>query len=160
MSSCQLMFLGVTTRSRKGSRPRWTLRAWGPPAAGRLGCRQGASESGSSSLHNQLRAPETKGQMARCQQETGKLRTTNDPRDVRVQGQVQPTRLLRPWDFPGKSTGVGCHCLLQSLLGHTLIKAVFCSSLLTLIVLQLLHLLYSTKQFERSLRRRSCLRHL
>ena len=23
-----------------------------------------------------------------------------------------PTRLLRPWDFPGKSTGVGCHCLL------------------------------------------------
>ena len=26
---------------------------------------------------------------------------------------VQPTRLLRPWDFPGKSTGVGCHCLLQ-----------------------------------------------
>ena len=25
----------------------------------------------------------------------------------------QPTRLLRPWDFPGKSTGVRCHCLLQ-----------------------------------------------
>ena len=25
----------------------------------------------------------------------------------------QPTRLLRPWDFPGKNTGVGCHCLLQ-----------------------------------------------
>ena len=22
-------------------------------------------------------------------------------------------RLLCPWDFPGKSTGVGCHCLLQ-----------------------------------------------
>ena len=21
-------------------------------------------------------------------------------------------RLLHPWDFPGKSTGVGCHCLL------------------------------------------------
>ena len=20
---------------------------------------------------------------------------------------------LRPWDFQGKSTGVGCHCLLQ-----------------------------------------------
>ena len=27
---------------------------------------------------------------------------------------LQPTRLLRPWDFPGKSTGVGCHCLLWS----------------------------------------------
>ena len=24
----------------------------------------------------------------------------------------QPTRLLHPWDFPGKSAGVGCHCLL------------------------------------------------
>ena len=27
---------------------------------------------------------------------------------------LQPTRLLHPWDFPGKSTGVGCHCLLWS----------------------------------------------
>ena len=26
----------------------------------------------------------------------------------------QPTRLLRPWEFPGKSTGVGCHRLLPS----------------------------------------------
>ena len=25
------------------------------------------------------------------------------------------TRLLCPWDFPGKSTGVGCHFLLQSI---------------------------------------------
>ena len=25
---------------------------------------------------------------------------------------TQPTRLLHPWDFPGKTTGVGCHCLL------------------------------------------------
>ena len=24
-----------------------------------------------------------------------------------------PTRLLYPWDFPGKNTGVGCHFLLQ-----------------------------------------------
>ena len=28
---------------------------------------------------------------------------------------LQPTRLLCPWDFPGKSTGVGCHCLLTCL---------------------------------------------
>ena len=27
---------------------------------------------------------------------------------------LQPTRLLCPWDFPGKSTGGGCHCLLQT----------------------------------------------
>ena len=26
---------------------------------------------------------------------------------------LQPTRLLHSWDFPGKSTGVWCHCLLQ-----------------------------------------------
>ena len=26
---------------------------------------------------------------------------------------LQPSRLLHPWDFPGKSTGVGCHCLLR-----------------------------------------------
>ena len=29
-------------------------------------------------------------------------------------GGLQPTRLLHAWDFPGKSTGVGCHCLLRS----------------------------------------------
>ena len=28
--------------------------------------------------------------------------------------ELQPTRLLYPWDFPGKSTGVGCHCLLPT----------------------------------------------
>ena len=27
----------------------------------------------------------------------------------------QPTRLRRPWDFPGKSTGVGCYFLLQGI---------------------------------------------
>ena len=31
---------------------------------------------------------------------------------VRSHG-LQPTRLLRPWDSPGKNTGVGCHFLLQ-----------------------------------------------
>ena len=25
---------------------------------------------------------------------------------------LQPTRILHPWDFPSKSIGVGCHCLL------------------------------------------------
>ena len=27
-----------------------------------------------------------------------------------------PTRLLCPWNFPGKNTGVGCHFLLQGIL--------------------------------------------
>ena len=35
---------------------------------------------------------------------------------------LQPTRLLHPWDFPGKSTGVGCHCLLHSLVWGKLIN--------------------------------------
>ena len=35
---------------------------------------------------------------------------------------LQPTRLLRPWDFPSKSTGVGCHCLLQKISIETLKK--------------------------------------
>ena len=30
---------------------------------------------------------------------------------------LQPTWLLHPWDFPGKSTGVGCHCLLHLIAG-------------------------------------------
>ena len=28
---------------------------------------------------------------------------------------LQPTRLLRLWNFPGKNTGVGCHFLLQGI---------------------------------------------
>ena len=27
--------------------------------------------------------------------------------------ELQPTRLLHPWVFPGKNIGVGCHCLLR-----------------------------------------------
>ena len=32
---------------------------------------------------------------------------------------LQPTRLLCPWDFLGKSTGAGCHCLLLKSLRKT-----------------------------------------
>ena len=31
----------------------------------------------------------------------------------------QPTSLLRPWDSPGKNTGVGCHFLLQCMKGKS-----------------------------------------
>ena len=36
-------------------------------------------------------------------------RTLNDPMDC------SPPGSSNPWDFPGKSTGVGCHCLLQAI---------------------------------------------
>ena len=29
---------------------------------------------------------------------------------------LQAARLLCPWDFPGKNTGLGCHFLLQGIL--------------------------------------------
>ena len=28
---------------------------------------------------------------------------------------LRPTRLLFPWDSPGKNTGMGCHALLQGI---------------------------------------------
>ena len=44
--------------------------------------------------------------------------TLSDPMDCSLPGSsaygIFQARLLRPWDFPGKSTGVGCHCLLLS----------------------------------------------
>ena len=36
---------------------------------------------------------------------------------------LQPTRLLRPWDFPGESTGVGCHFFLWQMYELHLKKA-------------------------------------
>ena len=42
-----------------------------------------------------------------------------------------PTRLLCPWDSPGKNTGVGCHVLLQGIFqprDHTLISCSSCTA--------------------------------
>ena len=41
-----------------------------------------------------------------CAQRLGRIRPFETPWTV-------APRLLRPWDSPGKSTGVGCHALLQ-----------------------------------------------
>ena len=50
---------------------------------------------------------------------------------------LQLSRLLHPWHFPGKSTGVGCHCLLRNSSLKTLYYLAFvcslCSSLVTLL---------------------------
>ena len=45
---------------------------------------------------------------------------------------LQPTRLLRPWDFPGKSTGVGCRCLLR-----TSLHSVFLSKIKIVVILSI-----------------------
>ena len=38
--------------------------------------------------------------------------TICDPMDCSLPGSQEP---LSPWNFPGKSTGVGCHFLLQGI---------------------------------------------
>ena len=41
---------------------------------------------------------------------------------------LQPSKLLRPWDFPGKSTGVGCHWFLPSRSGFLAVCVAKCDS--------------------------------
>ena len=48
-----------------------------------------------------------------CESEKWKWSRSVVSNSLRPHG-LQPTRLLCPWDFPGKSTGVGCHCLLRT----------------------------------------------
>ena len=43
----------------------------------------------------------------------------------------QPTRIPRPWDSPGKNTGVGCHFLLQCMKGKVKVKLLSCVRLLS-----------------------------
>jgi len=45
--------------------------------------------------------------------------------DLQQPHKLQPARLLHPWDFPGKSTGVGCHCLLHNIHTSALFKILF-----------------------------------
>ena len=50
---------------------------------------------------------------------------------------LQPTRLLSPWDFPGKNTGLGCHVLLQGNKRPLLMK----TTVVKIVVLMLMLLL-------------------
>ena len=50
------------------------------------------------------------------------------PDSLRPHG-LQPARLHRPWNSPGKNTGMGCHSLLQGIVptqGLNCISSVFC----------------------------------
>ena len=57
-----------------------------------------------------LLTPEDPGEMQSCHPRRQVASVMSD--SVRPHG-LQPTRLLCPWDSPGKNTGVGCHFLLQ-----------------------------------------------
>ena len=54
-----------------------------------------------------LRGPAAITHMVKESEVTQSCLTLCDP--------MEPTRLLHPWDFPGKSTGVGCHFLPQGI---------------------------------------------
>ena len=47
---------------------------------------------------------------------------------------IAPTRLLCPWDFPGKSTEVGCHCLLRQIVLERFKMTKFCVGSSTLVI--------------------------
>ena len=52
------------------------------------------------------------GQIESHQRSVLMLSRSGVPDSGRPRG-LQPTKLLCPWDAPGKNTGVGCHALLQ-----------------------------------------------
>ena len=57
----------------------------------------------------------------------------------------QPTRLLHLWDFPDKSTGVGCHCLLRKQLYSSKIKWKWKKIVLWCFILSILSLTLETQ---------------
>ena len=54
----------------------------------------------------------------RCLSKSESVSHTVTSDSLRPHG-LYPTRLLRPWDSPGKNTGVGCHFLLQGIKSRT-----------------------------------------
>ena len=62
---------------------------------------------------------------------------------------LQPTRLLRPWDFPGKSTGVGCYCLLPLLriFVFIFVGSLGCSFIFLGMSLSILYILFNFHMF-------------
>ena len=75
------------------------------PLAPSEGPRKGAAEVGGSQVT--VVPFDAKKQQSCCRQVTSVV-------SISVQShRWQPTRLIHPWDSPGKNTGVGCHFLLQ-----------------------------------------------
>ena len=55
---------------------------------------------------------------------------------------LQPSGLLHPWDFPGKSTAVGCHRLIWLWVPHKFLLLAWESFLLFKVLLRLFFLFY------------------
>ena len=58
-------------------------------------------------LHRQTRLLDTRAKRSHSSQVASGVSNSLQPHVL------QPTRLLCPWNFPGKNTGVGCHIFLQ-----------------------------------------------
>ena len=56
---------------------------------------------------------ETSLEILKCYEQTENANTSHQNLWDMITFVIKNIRLLRPWDFPGQSTGVGCHCLLQ-----------------------------------------------
>ena len=58
----------------------------------------------------------------------------------------QPSRLLHPWDFPGKCTGVGCHCPLWNTVYYRKNRTtkIFSLKMLKMCMLAIFHLIQTS----------------
>ena len=70
---------------------------------------RGSSQPRSPTLQSDSLPAELSGKHAAAAKSIQSCPTLRTPRQ-------QPTRLPRPWDSPGKNTGVGCHFLLQCMI--------------------------------------------
>ena len=68
----------------------------------------------SNSLREQIQGLYLNKKIVQCRSNKGKWSRLVVSDSLRPHG-LQPPRLLRPLDFPGKNTGAGCHFLLQGI---------------------------------------------
>ena len=61
---------------------------------------------------------------------------------------LQPTRLLCPWDFPGKSTGARCHCLLRQYVLYNIYHTVYTIQYISHNIYYTVYTIYVIKAFQ------------
>ena len=70
---------------------------------------------GETVMSNDFPARSEKWSHTHAQKSLSRVRLFVTPWTVACPHGLYPARLLCPWDFPGKNTGVGCHFLLQGI---------------------------------------------